>query len=92
MIKSFNHKGLEKFFCMGSVAGIQAVHANKLRDRLAFLNAAIVVEDLDKPGYRLHALKEQKKAHWAITVSGNWRLVFGFEEGNAYVVSYEDYH
>jgi len=56
------------------------------------LHAAAKVDDMDKPGYRLHALKGQKRHHWAITVSGNWRMVFGFEDGNAYVVSYEDYH
>ena len=92
MIKTFNHKGLEAFFVSGSLVGIQPAHAEKLRDRLAFLHAASLVEDMNKPGYRLHALKGKKKDIWAITVSGNWRLVFGFDNGNAYVVGYEDYH
>ncbi|MCU7916642.1 MAG: type II toxin-antitoxin system RelE/ParE family toxin [Candidatus Thiodiazotropha sp. (ex Gloverina cf. vestifex)] len=92
MIKSFKHKGLEKFFTKGSIAGIQAAHATKINDRLAFLHAASSVEDMDKPGYRLHALKGELKGHWAIDVSGNWRIVFKFEDGNAYVVNYEDYH
>ena len=92
MIKSFQHKGLEKFFTKGSLAGIQAVHATKIQDRLAFVHAASVVEDVDKPGYRLHALKGKLKGHWAVNVSGNWRIVFKFEDGNAYIVNYEDYH
>lgn len=92
MIKSFKHKGLEKFFTKGSTAGIQAAHAVKISDRLAFLHAATSIDDIDKPGYRLHALKGKLKGHWAINVSGNWRIVFKFEDGDAYVVNYEDYH
>ena len=92
MIKSFRHKGLEKFFIDGSIAGIQPVHATKISDRLAFLNAATVIEDMNKPGYRLHSLKGNLKGYWAINVSGNWRIVFRFEEGDAYSVNYEDYH
>lgn len=83
MIKSFKHKGLEKFFTKGSTAGIQAVHATKINDRLSFLHATSTVEDMDKPGYRLHALKGKLKGHWTIDVSGNWRIVFRFEDGNA---------
>ena len=92
MIKTFKHKGLEKFFTKGSKAGIRAAHAAKIGDRLAFLHAASVVGDMDKPGYRLHELKGKLKGHWAVDVSGNWRIVFRFEDGNAYVVNYEDYH
>lgn len=64
----------------------------KISDRLAFLNAATVVEDINKPGYRLRRLKGDLKGFWAIDVSGNWRIVFKFEDGDAYVVNYEDYH
>ena len=92
MIKSFKHKGLEKFFTTGSKAGIQAKHAEKLADRLAFLHAATCVEDMDKPGYRLHTLDGNLKGQWAINVSGNWRIVFEFIDGDAYIVNYEDYH
>ena len=92
MIKSFKHKGLEKFFSTGDSSGIQAVHATKIRDRLAFLHSAITIEDMDIPGYRLHELKGKLKGLWAIDVSKNWRIVFRFEYGDAYVVNYEDYH
>ncbi|WP_430010303.1 type II toxin-antitoxin system RelE/ParE family toxin [Methylophaga lonarensis] len=92
MIKSFKHKGLEKFFTTGSKAGIQAKHAEKLADRLAFLHAAADIDDMDKPGYRLHALEGNLKGQWAVNVSGNWRIVFEFKDGDAYIVNYEDYH
>lgn len=92
MIKSFKHKVLEKFYTKGITAGIQPNHATRLKDRLAFLNAATVIEDMDKPGYRLHQLKGNKHKLWAVNVSGNWRMVFEFEDGDAYIVNYEDYH
>jgi proteic killer suppression protein len=92
MIKTFKHKGLEKFFTKGTKAGIQVAHATKISDRLAFLHAATIVEDMDKPGYRLHELKGNLKGHWAVGVSGNWCIVFKFEDGNAFIVNYEDYH
>lgn len=57
MIKSFTHKGLEKFFATGNQAGIQAIHAKRLRLILALLNDAKQLGDLDAPALRLHALK-----------------------------------
>lgn len=92
MIKSFKHKGLERFFVKGSTAGIQTAHATKISDRLAFINAASVIEDINKPDYRLHELKGKLKKCWSVSVSGNWRIVFKFEYGHAHVVNYEDYH
>lgn len=47
---------------------------------------------MDLPGYNLHPLKGKRKECWSITVSGNWRITFEFEDGNAYIVNYEDYH
>lgn len=92
MIKSFKHKGLEKFFTKGTTAGIRSEHAVRIRDRLAFLHSAQTIDDLDKPGYRLHPLKGKKGGLWAINVTGNWRIVFEFVDGDAYIVNYEDYH
>lgn len=92
MIKTFKHKGLEKFYSKGTTAGIQAKHAKKLRAQLAALDTAEVIDDLDIPGYRLHPLKGQRDGIWSITVSANWRLTFKFAEGNVYVLDYEDYH
>ncbi len=92
MIKSFKHKGLEKFFIKGIKAGISANHAEKLGDQLTALHTAVCVEDMDIPGWRLHQLKGKLKNHWAIDVNKNWRIVFKFEDGHAYVVNYEDYH
>ena len=92
MIKSFKHKGLEKFYASGNTKGVQAKHAKKLRMQLAALDTAYHIEDLDIPGYRLHRLKGSLKGLWSITVNANWRITFEFSDGNVYIVNYEDYH
>ena len=92
MIKSFEHKGLERFFSTGSTAGIQAMHTKRLRQILMLLNDAITVDDMDAPGLRLHPLKGDRKGFWSVTVQANWRVIFQFEDGNAYIVDYLDYH
>jgi toxin HigB-1 len=92
MIVSFRHKGLQKYFETGSLAGIQPVHAKRLKMQLAALETAHVVDDMDIPGFRLHPLKGDAKGRWSVVVSGNWRMTFEFINGNAYVLDYEDYH
>ncbi len=92
MIKSFKHKSLKKFYETGKKAGIKSSHNKKLRIQLTALNTATCIEDMDLPGFRLHSLKGKRKGLWAIDVSKNWRIVFRFDEGNVYVVDYEDYH
>tara|TARA_B110000967_G_C18430514_1_gene338281 strand:+ start:126 stop:404 length:279 start_codon:yes stop_codon:yes gene_type:complete len=92
VIKSFSHKGLERFFLSGSSVGIQAKHAKKLRFQLAALDSSRQIDDLNLPGYRLHPLKGQREGIWSITVSANWRLTFEFVDGNVYLLNYEDYH
>ena len=92
MIASFRHKGLRKHFESGSLAGIQPAHAKRLRMQLAALDTAQTIEDMDIPGYRLHPLKGSEQGRWAIWVNGNWRVTFEFENGNAFILDYEDYH
>lgn len=92
MIASWKHKGLQAFYENGSLAGIQPKHAQKLRQRLSLLDVATEPDDLNIPQYRLHKLVGDRKDMWSVTVSGNWRITFYFENGNAYVVNYEDYH
>jgi proteic killer suppression protein len=92
VIKSFQHKGLRRFFETGSKAGIIPQHANRLRMQLAALNDASTIEDLDQPGYRLHPLTADQAVRWSITVQANWRMTFDFTGGDVYVLDYEDYH
>lgn len=92
MIKSFRHKGLQLFFEKGTKAGIQAKHANKLRLQLFALNRAAKPEDMNAPGWGLHSLSGKFAGFWAVTVSGNWRLVFRLIDKDVELVDYLDYH
>lgn len=92
MIRSFAHKGLERFYHAGGKSGIQAKHAGRLRLILSNLDQAEDPEDMDLPGLALHALKGQRKGVWAVKVSGNWRVTFHFVGRDAERVNYEDYH
>lgn len=92
MIKSFQHKGLEQFYERGSTRGIQASHVPKLRRQLARLDAAALPQDMNIPGWDLHPLKGDLKGHWSVKVNGNWRLTFMFDDGDAVLVNYQDYH
>lgn len=92
MIRTFLHKGLEKFFLKGTKSGIQAQHAPRLRLILGRLNASVCPEDMDLPGLALHQLKGDRKGVWSVKVSGNWRVTFRFVGEHAEVVNYEDYY
>jgi len=92
VIKTFRHKGIEKFFRNSTKSGIQPQHASRLRLQLGVLDAAGSAKDMDLPGWKLHPLKGDLKGHWSVWVSGNWRLTFTFEGEDAVLVDYQDYH
>ena len=92
MIKSFRHKGLERFFQTGSKSGIQPQQATRLRLQLTALNIAESPDEMNVPGWRLHALSGELKGYWSVTVNGNWRVIFRFVGKDAELVDYLDYH
>ena len=92
MIKTFKHKGIEKFFYTGDHARISKKNVKKLRMVLAMLNTANSIEDMSAPSLRLHKLKGNRKDVYSLSVSGNWRITFSLEAGDVYDVNYEDYH
>ncbi|GAB6042434.1 type II toxin-antitoxin system RelE/ParE family toxin [Endothiovibrio diazotrophicus] len=92
MIRSFRHKGIEPFFRTGSKAGIQAQHAAKLARQLRQLDDARRPQDMNVPGWRLHRLEGDLAGHWSVWVNGNWRLFFAFDDEDAILVDYDDYH
>ncbi|MDR0878920.1 MAG: type II toxin-antitoxin system RelE/ParE family toxin [Treponema sp.] len=92
MIRSFRHKGLEQFFFSGTKRGIIPAHADKLERILDRLDASLSPNDMNLPGYRLHELSGRDKGVWSVTVNGNWRVTFRFEETDAHIVDYLDYH
>ena len=92
VIKSYRHKGLQKFAETGSKAGIRPEHAARLRILLTALDAAAVASDMNSPGYNLHPLRGSLENHWSVWVSGNWRITFTFERTDVILVDYLDYH
>ena len=92
MIKSFKHKGLDEFFHKGSKRGIQPKHADRLREILGILNAATNTKELNFPGSNLHPMHGPFAGNWAVSVSGSWRVIFQFINGDVYVVDYQQYH
>ena len=92
VIKSFDHKGLESFFYDGDKGGIQPAHAQRIADILDRLDSAVTIQDMNYPGSNLHQLKGRLKGVWNVKVSGNWRVTFKFQDGNAHVIDYKDYH
>ena len=87
-ITGFRHKGLERFFCRGTTAGIQ----KRLRLILASLSIAEQPGEMGLPGYNLHPLKGDRRGTLAVQVSDNWRVTFRFEGPDATDVNYADYH
>jgi toxin HigB-1 len=92
VIRSFRHSGLKALHNGRTAGRVAPEHINKLRDILAVLDRSRSARDMDLPGFRLHALKGALKGHYAVSVSGNWRVTFGFEDGDAVDMDYVDYH
>ena len=92
MIKSFRHKGLQRFFEKGSKSGIQARHERRLRLMLSRLDDIATPADMDAPGWKFHVLRGELKGHWAVWIDANWRLTFTFDGNNAILVNYQDFH
>jgi len=92
VIRSFVHTGLKNFYYHGIKKGIQAKHADKIADILDRVDAATEIGDVDFPGAGLHPLLPRGDNIWAVKVSGAWRITFRFENGNAYLLDYVNYH
>ena len=83
---------LERFFSDGDTRRIPQQFSARLRRILARLHGAENIRDMDAPGLMLHPLRGNLEGFWAVRVSGNWRVVFRFEEGNVFDVALLDYH
>jgi toxin HigB-1 len=91
----FRHKGLRQLWQDGSAKGVPAAMADKLRKLLFALGTAETLEQLRRfPGWKLHPLKGDLKGSWSLTVTGNWRLVFSYDEqtNTASEIDLIDYH
>jgi toxin HigB-1 len=92
MIKSFRRRDLKALYEGGRSARIAPGHIAKLERILTALDRSSGPDGMDLPGFQLHRLKGNLKGHYAVSVSGNWRVTFRFEGGHVMDVNYLDYH
>ena len=64
----------------------------RIRRVLLLLDEATEPRNMDLPGFRLHSLKGDRAGQWSVSVTGNWRIVFRFADGEAVDVDLLDYH
>ncbi len=92
MIKSFRHRGLKALYEGRRPAKVAPAHVAKLDRILSALDRSSGPDGMDLPGFQLHPLKGDLKGHYAVSVSGNWRVTFRFAGGHAVDANYLDYH
>lgn len=92
MIGSIRHKGLAALYYEDQTKGVKQSLVKRLRHILALLETAFTIEDMNIPGLKLHQLKGDLAGFYAVFVSGNWRVIFRFEDGQATDVDLIDYH
>jgi proteic killer suppression protein len=92
MIRSFRHRGLKRLYERGDKSGIRADQVDTVERILTLLDSADTPQALALPRYRLHPLKGDLDGYWSVTVRANWRIIFRFEDGDAFDVELTDYH
>ena len=92
MIGSFKHRGLKRLYESGDRSGVRPGMAAKIERILQRLDIITDPGQMALPGYRLHPLKGDLKRFWSVSVTGNWRIVFTFEDGQPGNVNLIDYH
>ena len=92
-IRSIRHRGLKRLYTTGEGRDLPAALVEKISDILLAIDEATRPQEVGLfPGWRLHPLKGELKGFWSVTVSGNWRVIFRFENGDAFDVDLVDYH
>ena len=86
------HKGLRRLHEQDDARGLPANLLRRIERILDDLACATAPNDMDRPAYRLHPLKGNRRGQWSVRVSGNLRIVFRFVHGEAVDVDLVDYH
>lgn len=92
LIKTFKHGGLKQYFERGNTRGIPADMLKRIRVRLNALDRARDLRDVNLPGFGFHPLRGDRRGEYAISVTGNSRMTFRFEDGDVLDLNLEDYH
>lgn len=74
MIKSFKHKGLERFFNEGNTEDIEEADENRLRYALSVIDAADELRDCNIPSLKF--TKENSKGFYSINVGNGKKITF----------------
>ena len=91
-IGRIRHKGLKRWYEKADESKLPADLAPKIKRILSLLDAAATPEDMDLPGYGLHKLTGDRAGQHAVSVNGNWRIVFRFDGETPEDVDLVDYH
>lgn len=91
MLRSFRNKELQNLWG-GNRSKIDARLQKRILRRLDALDAALVAEDLNLPGFNFHGLQGFDPKRYSIHVNGPWAITFEFENGDAQRVDFEQYH
>jgi proteic killer suppression protein len=92
-IRTFRHKGLRRLHETGDGRGVASTLLTRIVDILGIIEAAPNVTRIATfPGLRVHRLKGDLAAFWSVSVSGNWRIIFRVDAGEAFDLDLLDYH
>lgn len=94
-LAGFRHKGLRRLYDEDNAKGLSVAVVDKLRKLLFALETAQDIEQVRRfPGWKLHPLKGELKGFWSLTVTGNWRLIFRYDDvtNTASDIDLTDYH
>lgn len=92
MIKTYRHNGLKELIETGKTARIDAKFHARCIEVLDALRSATDLRGMNRPAFRLHQLKQFKPVRYSVWVSGQWRITFEWDKGDAYRVDFEQYH
>jgi len=92
MIAGIKHKGIRLYYEEGNGTKLPAEQLSKIRRVLGMLEAVNSEKDIKALGSGIHMLKGEFAGYWSIHITGNYRIIFRFEDRDIYDIDYLDYH
>ena len=93
MIKSFRDKDSRRVFLRERVRKFSRELQRVAQRKLVIIDGAESLEDLRvPPGNRLERLKGKRRGQYSIRINQQWRICFGWKNGDAFDGEVADYH
>lgn len=92
MIRNIKHRGLRRLYERNDRSGLRTHIADKAELYLTVLDTVESIRELEVTGFGFHALRGNLRGYYSVSVSRNHRIIFGFEDGEAFDVDLVDYH